>query len=86
MAMSTPTVDDLSQQVERLSPEDKLSLLAVLVENLRRQVRPQQRKLSAYYGLGAGQGFETVQEVDTLIKEERAGWEHRSGGPATAST
>ena len=58
----------------------------VLVESLRRQARVQRRTLGAYYGLGAGQGFKTAQEVDTLIKEERAAWEHRSGEPATAST
>ncbi len=83
--MNTLILKNLSHQVEQLSPEDKLSLLALLVESLRRQDRVQRRTLGTYYGLGAGQGFKTAQEVDTLIKEERAGWE-QSGGLMTAST
>ncbi|MBC7251429.1 MAG: hypothetical protein H5T62_14245 [Anaerolineae bacterium] len=73
--MSSSALKDLAQQLEQLDAEDKLALLALLAESLRRQIRPERRPLSAYYGLGAGQGFKTAVDVDTFIQEERASWE-----------
>jgi len=65
----------IAQQIERLAPEEKWALLSLLIESLRRQAEPTRRRLSDYYGIGKGLGFQTAQEVDTLIAEERASWE-----------
>ena len=73
--MSSLALKDLAQQVEQLDAEDKLALLALLAESLRRQLRPERRPLSDYYAVGAGQGFKTATDVDTFIQEERASWE-----------
>jgi len=73
--MSRLVLQELTQQVEQLDTEDKLALLAWLVESLRRQMQPGHRLLADYYGLGASRGFKTVQEVDTFIRQERALWE-----------
>jgi hypothetical protein len=73
--MSTQAFEDLAQQVDRLDTEGKLELLAHLVDSLRRQIRTDHRPLVTYYGLGAGQGFSSADEVDAFLKEERAQWE-----------
>lgn len=73
--MSSLALQNLTQQVEQLDAEDKLALLALLVESLRRQIQPQRRLLADYYGLGAGDGFKTAQEVDVFVQQERAQWE-----------
>jgi hypothetical protein len=73
--VSDVTLKGVAQQVEQLTVEDKLALLTVLAESLQRQVRSQPRPLSAYYGLGAGQGFKSAAEADAFIREERSGWE-----------
>jgi hypothetical protein len=73
--MSTLALENIARQVERLAPEDKLTLVALLIESLRRQMEPVRRPLSAYYGLGADSGFKTAKEVDAFIQQERALWE-----------
>ncbi len=73
--MNALALKDLVRQVEKLDAQEKLALLAFLVESLRRQMRTQRRPLEAYYGLGAGRGFQTAQEVDAFIQQERALWE-----------
>jgi hypothetical protein len=73
--MNTTALESLAQQVERLDAKDTLTLLALLIENLRRQIKSEHRPLSAYYGLGVGSGFKTAKEVDTFIQQERSLWE-----------
>jgi len=73
--MSALALKTIAQQVEQLDLEDKLNLLSLLVESLRRQMRSAHRPLSAYFGVGAGRGFQTAEEVDAFIQEERSLWE-----------
>jgi hypothetical protein len=73
--MSTPALEDLTRQANQLDAEDKLELLARLVESLRGQLEPAYVPLITYYGAGAGQGFQTAEEVDAHLREERAQWE-----------
>jgi hypothetical protein len=73
--MSVAAVESIAQQIEQLDPEDKWTLLSLLVESLHRQTESADRCLSDYYGIGKGRGFQTAQEVDTYIRKERAAWE-----------
>ncbi len=73
--MSAVALNTIVQQIEQLGPEEKWTLLSILIENLRRHDEPTHRQLCDYYGVGKGRGFRTAQEVDTLIEEERASWE-----------
>ena len=72
--MSAATLEMIAQEIEQLSPDEKWAPLSVLIESLRRQVKPPRRSLLDYYGAGQGRGFKTVHVVDTHIAEERASW------------
>ena len=65
----------IAQQIEDLGPEEKWTLLEMLVESLRRQIAPPRRSLMDYYGAGQGRGLGNADAVDAHITEERASWE-----------
>ena len=73
--MSATALEAIAQQIEQLAPEEKWTLLSLLIESLRRQAKPTHRRLCDYYGVGKGRGSRTAQEVDTYIEEGRATWE-----------
>ncbi|MGQ9625369.1 MAG: hypothetical protein ACUVV0_00495 [Anaerolineae bacterium] len=73
--MNRATIYQIEVLISKLNLEEKLALLNLLVESLRRELQPPPRPLSAYYGLGAGRGFKTVEEVDAFIRAEREAWE-----------
>ena len=73
--MSVVALETISQQIEQLAPEEKWTLLSILIESLHRQAEPSRKRLCDYYGAGKGRGFRTAQEADTFIQEERASWE-----------
>ena len=73
--MISANLETIAQQFDRLHPEEKWTLLALLIERLREQAEPT-RQLCDYYGIGKNRGFETAQEVDTFLREERISWEH----------
>jgi hypothetical protein len=73
--VSVATLETIRQQIEHLAPEEKWTLLSLLIESLRGQAEPTRRQLHDYYGVGKGRGFQTAQEVDTFMAEERAKWE-----------
>ena len=72
--MISANLESVAQQIDGLDPEEKWTLLALLIERLREQAEPT-RRLCDYYGLGKNRGFQTAQEVDTFIQEERTSWE-----------
>lgn len=73
--MSTSALQTIVRQIEQLEPDEKWTLLSLLAASLRRQARPVHRTLGAYCGRGKGRGFQTVQEVDAFIREERDLWD-----------
>ena len=73
--MSAAALETIAQQIEHLAPEEKWTLLSILIESLRRHAEPTHRRLCDYYAVGKGRGFRTAQEVDTFIEQERASWE-----------
>ena len=73
--MSAVALDAIVQQIDQLAPEEKRTLLSILIESLRRQTEPTRRRLYDYYGIGKGRGFRTAQEVDAFIEEGRVSWE-----------
>ena len=73
--MSPATVEIIAQQIDQLDPEEKWTVLSLLIERLRRQAETSTRQLCDYYGLGKGRGFRTAQEVDAFIEGERTSWE-----------
>lgn len=84
--MSAAALQSIAQEIEQLGPDDKWTLLSLLVESLRRQAEPSHRSLLDYYGVGQGRSFRTAAQVDAYIQEERTSWERSPGSPATAST
>jgi hypothetical protein len=84
--MSVAALETIAQEIEQLGPDEKLTLLSLLVDSLRRQVAPPGPSLMDYYGVGKGRSFRTAAEVDAYIDEERASWESPSGNPEIAST
>ena len=84
--MSAAAMETIAQEIEHLGPEEKWTLLSLLLESLHRQVVPPRRSLMDYYGVGRGRGFRTAAEVDAYLDEERASWESSPGNSATAST
>ena len=73
--MSATALQTIARQIETLEPEEKWALLSLLTESLRQQMRSTGRTLSAYYGRGQGRGFQTAEEVDAFIREERDLWD-----------
>jgi len=73
--MSAAVIEALTQQIQELAPEEKWTLLSILVESLRPHAEATHRRLCDYYGVGKGRGFRSAQEVDTFIAQERASWE-----------
>jgi hypothetical protein len=73
--MSAVALSTIVQQIEQLAPEEKWTLLSILIESLRRHAEPTRQRICDYYGVGKGRGFRTAQEVDTFIDQERASWE-----------
>jgi hypothetical protein len=73
--MSAVALQSIAQQIETLGPEEKWTLLEMLVESLRRQVALPRRSLVDYYGAGQGRGLGSADAVDAHIAEERASWE-----------
>jgi hypothetical protein len=73
--MGASPLESIVQQIDDLGPEEKWTLLELLIDRLRRQARPSRGRLSDYYGIGRGRIFRTAQEVDTFIEEERNAWE-----------
>ncbi|MBL7202551.1 MAG: hypothetical protein ISS56_20640 [Anaerolineae bacterium] len=73
--MSAVALNTIVQQIEQLAPEEKWTLLSILIESLRRHAEPTRQRICDYYGVGKGRGFRTAQEVDTFIDQERASWE-----------
>jgi hypothetical protein len=84
--MSAAALEMIAQEIEHLGPDEKWTLLSLLIESLRRQTEPPRPSLLDYYGVGKGRGFRTAAEVDAYIKEERASWESSPGNPEIAST
>jgi hypothetical protein len=84
--MSVAMLEAIAQEIEQLGPDEKWTLLSLLVESLRRQPVPPRSSLMDYYGVGKGRGFRTAAEVDAYIEEERASWENPPGDPAIVST
>lgn len=73
--MNATALQTIVRQIEQLESEEKWALLSLLAESLRRQTRPARRVLSAYCGRGKGRGFQTAQEVDAFISQERDLWD-----------
>jgi hypothetical protein len=73
--MSEAALQTIVRQIEQLEPEEKWTLLSLITESLRRQCQPVGRTLGSYYGRCKGRGLQTVQEVDSFIREERDSWE-----------
>ena len=84
--MSVAALETIAQEIEHLGPEEKWTLLSLLVESLRSQSAQPRPLLMDYYGVGKGRGFRTAAKVDAYIDEERASWESSPGGPETDST
>lgn len=84
--MSVAAVETIAQQIKDLGPDEKWTLLSLLVESLRRQSAQPRPFLMDYYGVGRGRGFRTAAEVDAYIDEERASWERSPGSLETDST
>jgi hypothetical protein len=75
LQMNAVALETIAQQIEQLAPDDKWTLLSVLIDSLRHQAEPARRRLCDYLGAAKGRGFRTAQEVDTTIREERDSWE-----------
>ena len=73
--MSAVALETITQQIEQLGPNDKWTLLSILIESLRQQAEPARRKLCDYVGAAKGRNFRTAQDVDKYIREERDSWE-----------
>ena len=73
--MNAAAVETIAQQIEHLAAEEQWTLLARLIESLRREAGPSRRMLCDYYATGKGLGLRTAQAVDIFIREERASWE-----------
>jgi hypothetical protein len=73
--MSTATLENIREQLEQLAPEEKWTLLSLLIESLRRQSRSTRGKLVDYYGAGKGRGFQSASAADAFIEKERSAWE-----------
>ncbi len=73
--MVSADLETIAQQIDRLHPEEKWTLLGLLIERLREQAKPT-RRLCDYYGIGKNRGFQTAHEVDIFLREERASWEN----------
>jgi hypothetical protein len=73
--MSAAALETITEQIEQLAPEEKWTLLSLLIESLRRQSESTRRRLGDYYGVGKGRGFGTARAVDRSMDEERASWE-----------
>jgi hypothetical protein len=75
MHMSAAALEAIARQIEQLAPEEKWTLLSLLIESLRPQDEPTRRQLGDYYGLGKGRGYRSAQEADATIAEERDSWD-----------
>jgi hypothetical protein len=73
--MSAVALETIAQQIEQLPPDDKWTLLSMLIDSPRHQAEPARRKLCDYLGAAKGRGFRTAHEVDAYIREEHDSWE-----------